>query len=559
MSSYAALLRLAILNTLASVRTAVSRKDGKVSPAAVVLLGLGILSIVAVAGFLIYGEVMLYSLLARVGQPLLLPAMALLMSMAVTLFMGAFQTLTRLYFSRDSAWMSSLPVTSRTVMAARLTEVYLSETLINLVLLAPLFVMMGLHGYGGGAYILRAAVTLLLSAALPVAVTVVLASVLVRFGALSRHKELVMTCGSVLLLVAVLSLEFAIMPKIPDDAGAMFFVQLFLDQNGLVNTLTSAILPIRWAVEGLAGSWSSFLLFAGVSLLAIGGVVWLMGGRYLEVCTRQSEQATKRKHRKLSSGDWKAASQTMALFRREWSELLRTPAYAINALSSVIVVPLMLAMMAVSIISASEITFADMLATIRGFLVSIPATDLTLILAAVLAFCCWMNPAVATAVTREGRRHDLYRMMPVTPRALLKAKLLTGLSINGLAIIIVAVVAAVLLGSLTWLLIPALALAMLMNYATCALSLALDALHPNYHWTTETQAIKQSMNVLIGMAISIVLLALPIVAWVLLMVNTGLGSLAKAAVATAVLVLECVAAGWLLHGPAEKGYAASEG
>lgn len=559
MSSYAALLRLAILNTLASMRTAISRKDGKVSPAAVILLALGILSIAAVAGFLVYGEITLYGILARMGQPLLLPAMALLLSMAVTLFMGAFHTLTRLYFSRDSAWLSSLPVTSRTVMSARLTEVYLSETLINLVILAPLFIMQGIHMGGGVLFGLRAVITLLLSAALPVAVTVVLASVLVRFGALSRHKELVMTCGSVLLLAAVLGLEFAIMPKISEDAGAMFFVQLLLNQNGLVNTLTSAIPPIRWAVEGLAGSWSSFLLFTGVSLLAIGGVVGLLGGKYLTVCTSQSEQAAKRKRRRLGADDWKAASPTMALFRREWSELLRTPAYAINALSSVIVVPLMLAMMTVSIISAAEITFTEMLATIQGFLVSIPAMDLMLLLAAILAFCCWMNPAVATAVTREGRHHDLYRMMPVTPRALLKAKLLTGLSVNGLAILIVAVIAAVLLGSLAWLLIPAILLAMLMNYATCALSLALDALHPNYHWITETQAIKQSMNVLIGMAISIVLLALPIVAWVLLMVNTGLGSLAKAAVAAAVLLLECAVAGWLLRGPAEKCYAASEG
>lgn len=558
MSSYFALLRLAILNTLASLRTAVSRKDGKLSFAAVILLALGVVSIAAVAGFLIYGEVVLYGLMARMGQPLLLPALALLLSMAITLFMGAFQTLTRLYFSRDSAWLSSLPVTSRTVMSARLTEVYLSETLINLVILAPLFIMMGLNGYGGGLYILRAAVTLLLSAALPVAVTVLLASVLVRFGALSRHKELVMTCGSVLLLVAVLALEFTIMPKIPDDAGAMFFVQLLLSQNGLVNALTSAIPPVRWAMEGLAGSWSSFLLFAGISLLAIGGVVWLLGGRYLEVCTRQSEQAAKRKRRKLGAADWKASSQTVALFRREWSELLRTPAYAINALSSVIVMPLMLAMMSVSILSAMEITFAEMLTTVQGFLADIPALDLMLLLAAVLAFCCWINPAVATAVTREGRHHDLYRMMPVTPRALLNAKLMTGLSINTLAIVIVLVIAAVLLGPLAWLLLPAFLLAMLMNYATCALSLAIDALHPNFHWTTETQAIKQSMNVLIDMALSIVQLALPVVAWVLLKVNTDFDALARACIATAVLVLECAVAGWLLRGPAEKFYAAAE-
>ena len=122
MRSYGILLRLSLKNTLASFRTGVtSRKTGKISIGYVLLAILGCAGLLGLAVALAVFENCLFKALVRMGQPLLLPTLVMMMCMLCTLVFSAFHALSRLYFSRDTAWLASLPVTSRTVMSARLT------------------------------------------------------------------------------------------------------------------------------------------------------------------------------------------------------------------------------------------------------------------------------------------------------------------------------------------------------------------------------------------------------------------------------------------------------
>lgn len=558
MKSYLMLMKLAAVNLWASMRSGVtSKKTGKVSVLYIVLSVIGCIGLAALAGVLIFGEHLLFQLLADLGQPMLLPAAVLLICMAFTLLMGLFHALSRLYFSKDSAWMASLPVTSRTVMLARLTEVYLGELVLNVVLLLPVLIMLGVHQQGGVDYYIRAVATVLLSAALPVAVITLLASLLTRITGLVRHREAVLMAGSLLLLAIVLVLEFSILPTIPDDADAMFFVRLILSSSGLVDLLTSALPPIRWAMHGLSGDWAAFGLYALASVGSMAAVVWLMGGRYLDVCIRQFEQAAQRTVRKAVSRDWRGRSQLKALYLREWAEVLRTPAYALNSLESIILMPLMAVFMGAGM--ASTVPLEEVLPQLRGFIGMIPGAELMLLSAGIMAIGCFINPAISTAISREGRHHDLYRMMPVEPTTQLRAKLLMGMTINQLAALTTGVLLAVLLGEHALWLIPAFLLTVLVNYATCCVSLTIDAAHPRYDWQNETQAIKQSMNVMWGMLTSTILIALPVGVWLLSMFVLEAGMTVRVAGVLATVAVEAVLSFVLMRRVAVKQYAASEG
>lgn len=98
-------------------------------------------------------------------------------------------------------------------------------------------------------------------------------------------------------------------------------------------------------------------------------------------------------------------------------------------------------------------------------------------------------------------------------------------------------------------------LALLLCFASSSLSLTLDAVRPNLHWTNETQAIKQGANVAFGMLIGLALYVLPIVPPVLLL---GAAPGARFAAAAGVLAVEAGIGFVLLHFVGVKRFAALE-
>jgi hypothetical protein len=151
-----------------------------------------------------------------------------------------------------------------------------------------------------------------------------------------------------------------------------------------------------------------------------------------------------------------------------------------------------------------------------------------LVTAAILLFGAMVNPAVSTAISREGGRWPFALTLPVRQRTRFMAKLMVGMEINLVCMAMIAAVAWFLVRMpLQWLLIAFL-LAAMIGFASAAISLWVDAVRPQLSWMTEMEAIKKNFNQVIGMMLWAVLTALCVVPAVLLW-NSG----AKAALAGA--------------------------
>ena len=238
MKSYFLLLRLNLRNLLAGFRGAMRKPNGKIDISRLILYPLALLGMLTLAGFVIFMEFSMFSAFEMLNAPEMLPGLAILLAMVTALLFSVFQMLAALYFSRDTASMAYLPLTSRTVMAAKWTEVYVSELLFSLLI----------------------------------------ASSLGRFTSLTRHKEVWVVLGTVLMLVVVLGLEWSILPKIPDDADAAFFAQMLIGVQPMLRAFIHAFPPVAWAVDGIAGDWLQWLAFLAVSIGGAALVISLVGG-----------------------------------------------------------------------------------------------------------------------------------------------------------------------------------------------------------------------------------------------------------------------------------------
>lgn len=142
MKSYFLLLRLNLRNLLAGFRGAMRKPNGKIDISRLILYPLALLGMLTLAGFVIFMEFSMFSAFEMLNAPEMLPGLAILLAMVTALLFSVFQMLAALYFSRDTASMAYLPLTSRTVLAAKWTEVYVSELLFSLLIAAPAVVLL---------------------------------------------------------------------------------------------------------------------------------------------------------------------------------------------------------------------------------------------------------------------------------------------------------------------------------------------------------------------------------------------------------------------------------
>lgn len=549
MKGYGILLRLAVKNRLAGLRAGSWRRDdGKIDFQRILTLVIAAAGLAMLLAFIIFIEVTLCNGLSMIGQRMLLPALALLAAMLGTVVIGFFHVLASLYYNRDTAMLAYLPVRPNAVLAARMTEIYLGETLLNAAILLPAFIMLGIRQGSGALYYGRAVLIVLCAACIPLGLCTLLSTIVARLTSTARHKEALTMIASALLVTVVLVGEMTLLPKIPEDADLTYFAMLILRREALLETVTGAFPPVRWAVNGLQGDGAQLLLFATVSM----GVAWLcvalLGGRYFDICLRQGEQSTRRRALRTTDRTWKQRSPFEAILCREINEVLKTPVYAFNSLAGVVIVPIMFVSMTVGIGSSAEL--GEVMTEGKKLLAMVAPSDLMLIFTAIVSFMCFMNPAVATAISREGGRHEIGRMIPVPARTQLHAKLAMGVGINLLASLVTALIIVVVLPEQILAVLLALVLTQLLSFATAAVSLTLDAIHPRFHWNNETQAIKQNANMTLSMIIELMMYALPIVA-AMLIKTTPAGRLA---LVCAILLLEAVTSGLLLERVGEKRF-----
>ena len=262
MKSYFLLLRLNLRNLLAGFRGAMRKPNGKIDISRLILYPLALLGMLTLTGFVIFMEFSMFSAFEMLNAPEMLPGLAILLAMVTALLFSVFQMLAALYFSRDTASMAYLPLTSRTVLAAKWTEVYVSELLFSLLIAAPAVVLYGIHYAADWTYYLRMVPVLLAVNCIPLTISLLLASILGRFTSLTRHKEVWVVLGTVLMLVVVLGLEWSILPKIPEDADAAFFAQMLTGVQPMLRAFIHAFPPVAWAVDGIAGDKTLTLLYS---------------------------------------------------------------------------------------------------------------------------------------------------------------------------------------------------------------------------------------------------------------------------------------------------------
>lgn len=511
-------------------------------------LGLNFLAFLGIAclvGFAVFMEYWIMEGLKALQAPRLILSLTLFMVMATCLCISFFYVMSVLFFSKDSGFIAALPVSSRTVLGSRLTLVLLGEAGLSLLIMGPAVVFYGLHTETAGWFYGLGFLTAVTAPMLPIAIVTGLSTLLIRLSALWKHREAFTIIGSVVLIAGVVYAQMSLTMHIPENAGGAFFLAMLSGNLSFLENLAYGFPPVRWAVEGMTALQPGYLGYLTLSLGAIALVILLLGGSYMKLALLQAETSGSSggKRRKRAAAYTQHKPLT-ALFIREWRGIFRSPTYLFNSLAGAMVLPIIALAGGLGVGSKAD-NLEAAFEMINSALNRVEAGIIILGLAGVLGFVSSMNPAVATAVSREGGTHFMSRLLPVDRKIQMQAKLLMGMGISSLVLVMSAGIILIMFPGIALHILIASVLGLVFCLMCACICLTVDMLHPKLVWRNETEVMKRSFSVFLGTLLGMAL-ALLIGFGCYGLYTMGLGWNQMLAVVSAVIFLGAWGSYWVL-------------
>ena len=537
MTGFFPLLRLQLLSRFAdmkpnNLKTAFKEKRGRTVGMFIAVLIL----IVYMAGFLYFIEKKALDLLMPMGMGDVIVSLSVILATGATLIMAFFFVMSSLYMGRDAAYIAALPVKSRTVLSAKLAQVWVSETAIDAVIILPACIQYGIRAGMPADFYLRMVIVWLTAAILPVAIISLVSALVIRISALWKHREIIATVGGIAFFIGYMFLMMNV-GQITGDAadGGEMISQLILSNTARIQSMTGLFPPAAWAAEGILGNWAKLGLFVLVSIAAIALVIWILGYPYRKLSLLVTETPASSAKGGIRKGAIREGNAYLANVKREFKQILRVPSYMMNIIP-ICFMPLLFVIM-MTVIVGSKI--GDEGESLQAIFSTLNPALVMGILAAMMAYVGGMNPALSTAVTREGKGHDFLIGLPVSGHTLIKAKFTVGCGLSLLGMLAATVALVIVFPAARLEALLAFVLCALYVYAAACIALAHDIKHPKLNWTTEQEAVKQNFGVLISMLISWAILILLAVG-TYFMINAGWGIWPVFAVLAGTLLILCL-------------------
>ena len=552
MTQFLALLRLQLLSRYAdlkpkNLKSALKEKRGRTVGMLIAMLFLVVY--LGVILYIVETNVMDFLIQSRMGEMFL--TMVVMLATVGTLLMAFFFIMSSLYLGRDAVFLASMPISTRTLLGAKLAQVWVSETLIDAVIILPACILYGTRTGAPADFYLRMVIVWLTVSVLPICIASLLSAFLIRLSSLWKHRETFMTVGGFLLFGAYMFLMMNVNSVTSGSADSTAMLQkFFTDYSTRITGMTSIFPPAGWAAKGLMGDWSQLILFVLVSAAAATVLIFVLGIFYRKLSLLQSETPTATGKKGIQKGSIREGNAFRACVKREIKTILRVPSYAINILPISFMPAFIIAMMGAMFNRAG----GEGGETLQMLLQDLNPALIMCILAVVVAYMAGMNPALSTAVTREGKGHDFVKALPVSARTLIYAKLAVGYGLVLIGVVI-AGIALLIFEPFVAETVLAIILCLVFCFGCACLALSRDVKKPRLDWVTEQEAVKQNFGVLISMLVSWgVLAALALLSYGML--SLGWTLIPVFSVLLAVLIVLSYAAYSILMKNVDKYYCA---
>jgi ABC-2 type transport system permease protein len=401
----------------------------------------------------------------------LLPELMMVATSLITLLTTIYKVKGTLFGFKDYDMIMSLPVRTGEIAASRLLLLYLVNLLFTLIIMIPAGIAYGILVKASISFYILHMLTVFFIPLIPMIIATAIGTIIMLVSLKFKYSNSIHLILTVILIsgIAILSFQAENSPQLIGEVSAAVTKQ--------VEGLYPLAALYKRAVCG--GEAVSLFLFVSMSVLAFLLFAIIIGWRFKKINTCLLATVTNGKY-KLSI--LTQSTPIKALYRKELKRYLSSNLYVLNTAVGIV----MLTIGAVVALFAGEGKIAQML--------EIPEmADILGALAPVFVSGCVATCYItACSISLEGKNLWILKKAPISPMSIFSSKIAVSLTITVPAVILDGILIAIgfrlSIGETILVLLMPACYAVFIAVAGLIINLHL----PNFNWTTEVSAIKQS-------------------------------------------------------------------
>lgn len=403
------------------------------------LILLILFSLSGMFGMYLYFNIKMYDLLKSINQQGAVITLAVVSASILTLMFGILTVIANYFYNQEGDIILALPIKKMDLLFAKFINAYIIELIVTLVFMG---VGVGVYGIKSGEGILFYIVSIIATIfipLIPLSICYFLIIPLMRYGNLTKKKDLFMILGGFLGVLIAVVYQLLVNKLANTNARPEELIKSLMRENGLIDIVGRIYYPSIWISNGILKykslSGNLYLLaFVLLSILVVYLLLLSTSNLYYSSIIGSSEITKKNREIKTEELDrvFKKRSLLSSLFSREMKLMNREPIYFLNGPFVVLLLPLILVIM----FTVNKQSFGQVDSLING---SKNIKYMLLISTGLMMFVGSTTSITSTCISREGSGIYVLKSLPIRPVDLIKAKFIHGAFFGFVASIIVGV------------------------------------------------------------------------------------------------------------------------
>ena len=452
----------------------------------------------------------LISELLKIHQEKMFLGVILLGIAGFVLIQTIFSAINLLYYSKDNEYILPLPLKPSQIVIAKTNVLLVTEYFIVAILgLIPLSIY-GILTYANILYYIEMVIVLLIFPIIPILISSLLVLIVMSFAKFTKNRNRFQLIATILILVIVFIASFAMGNT---DSSPEELVQMVMKANGMVELVKNAFPTLGMAIESLTNVNIGIQLLNIMLLIVTTAIIYalyVLVGQKLYLKGAVGNLYSGKKNKKKI--DEKKAFKNSTIFKtyvgKEFKILLRNPIFFMQCVLPAILFPILIIGMTILGINEESngqtIDFANMFTNKTSIYIGIG------ILCVIQFFLMFIYISV-TAISRDGQNANFMKYIPVKYMKQIDYKVMPNIIMTSIMSIITVIIAGILIKADILYLLLILITSIIMGVFQSYVLIIVDLKKPKLEWNSEYAVVKQNMNLIWSVVISLISITLLII------------------------------------------------
>jgi ABC-2 type transport system permease protein len=507
MNKYITLTKVFLKNTSTKLS---SNGKGKL-PKTIILYAILILSFLPLVSMFAGVTASSYSYLKSIHQEGVILSAAMSASSTIIFVFGMFFVMSVFYFSSDIENLLILPVKPSIILMAKFTVVLIYEYFAEVIILVPVVTTFGVKSNAGLLYYIYGIIIFLTLPIMPLIIDALISIFVMRFAGFTKNKDRFKIIAQMSSLIFIVGINI-IIQRIGNGASKGLEMAKLLTQgnNSLVSTSSKLFINIRYASEALISSGingiTNMLIYLIITLLLLILFIIFSDIFYLKGVVGITQTQAKRKilsSEKITKQSDKK-SKIFSYTIKELNILFRTPVYFMNCVVMNFLWPVFFI---IPIVSQPGLLKKAKNAHIYLNMILENSRTLGILVAIVFGvslFFSMANPIASTSISREGKNIFINKFIPMEYKKQILSKAISAFILNFSGVMLMILIVSIVGKPPLYLVAMAVLLVVIGVIFSVFVGLFIDLNYPKLDWDNEQRAVKQNLNVIIGILIGLV-------------------------------------------------------